>query len=71
MDSPVIQEINKRLNKEGSKVVLENLNETLFLSFYSNGHSERLIPIKYVDNKIMILYGFPKEPYEIECKIIE
>lgn len=71
LDSPVIQEINKRLNKEGSKVVLENLNETLFLSFYSNGHSERLIPIKYVDNKIMILYGFPKEPYEIECKIIE
>jgi hypothetical protein len=70
LDSPVIQEINKRLNKQGSKILLEKLNETLFLSFYTDIYFEKLIPIKYVDRQKMILYGFPKEPYEINCPII-
>ena len=71
LDSPVIQEINKRLNKEGSRILLEKLDDTLFLSFYSDIYHNKLIPIKYVDRKKMILYGFPKEPYEIVCPIIE
>jgi len=70
LDSPVMQEINKRLNKQGSKILLEKLNETLFLSFYTDIHIEKLIPIKYIDRQKMILYGFPKEPYEIYCPII-
>ena len=71
LDSPVIQEINKRLNKEGSRIVLEKLNETLFVSLYIDSSLDKLIPIKYVDRQKMILYGFPKEPYEINCPIIE
>ena len=71
LDSPVIQELNKRLNKEGSRIVLEKLNETLFLSLYTDNYLDKLIPIKYVDKQKMILYGFPKEPYEINCPIIE
>jgi len=71
LDSPIIQEINERLKREGSKIVLEKLNETLFLSLYNDNDSEKLIPIKYVDNKILILYGFPREPYEIQCQVIE
>lgn len=71
LDSPVIQEINKRLNKSGSRIVLEKLNETLFVSLYTDNYLDKLIPIKYVDKQKMILYGFPKEPYEINCPIIE
>lgn len=71
LDSPVIQEINKRLNKEGSRIVLEKLNETLFLSLYTDNYLDKLIPIKYVDKQKMILYGLPKEPYEINCPIIK
>lgn len=71
LDSPVIQEINKRLNKEGSRILLRKLNETLFLSLYTDNYLDKLIPIKYIDKQKMILYGFPKEPYEINCPIIE
>ncbi|WP_281637262.1 hypothetical protein [Flavobacterium marginilacus] len=71
LDSPIIQEINKRLNKEGSRIILGKLNETLFLSLYTDIYLDKLIPIKYVDREKMILYGFPKEPYEINCPIIE
>jgi len=71
LDSPTIQEINKRLKKEGTKIVLKKLNETLFLSLYDDNILDKLIPIKYyIDQNFIILYGFPKEPYEIECKII-
>lgn len=69
LDSPIIQEINLRMKNEGSKIVLEKLNETLFLSLYNDKYSDKMIPIKYVDKKKMILYGFPREPYEINCKI--
>lgn len=69
LDSPVIQEINKRLNKEGSRIVLGKLNETLFLSLYTDNYIDNLLPIKYVDRQKIILYGFYKEPYEINCLI--
>lgn len=71
LNSPVVQEINKRLNKEGSRIVLGKLNKTLFVSFYTDNYLDKLIPIKYVDKQKMILYGFPKEPYEINCTILE
>ncbi|WP_426092667.1 hypothetical protein [Flavobacterium sp. DSR3-2] len=71
LNSPVVQEINKRLNKEGSRIVLGKLNKTLFVSLYTDNYLDKLIPIKFVDKQKMILYGFPKEPYEINCTILE
>lgn len=71
LDPPYMQEINKRMNREGRKILLERLNDTLFVSLYENANLDKLIPIKYVDNQRIILYGFPKEPYEIDCQIKE
>jgi len=70
LDKPYMQEINKRLNKQGRRIVLEKLNETLFLSMYDDSHIQNMIPIKYMDNQKMVLYGFPEEPYEISCNVI-
>lgn len=71
LDSPFIREINERLNKKGNRILLEKLDETFFLSLYSDDYHDKLIPIKYVDKEKIILYGFPKEPYEIDCRIIK
>ncbi|WP_427872278.1 hypothetical protein [Flavobacterium sp. MMS24-S5] len=71
LDPPYMQEINKRMNRDGRKILLERLNETLFVSLYENAILDKLIPIKYVHNQRIILYGFPKEPYEIDCQITE
>lgn len=70
LDKPYMQEINKRLNKQGLRIILEKLNETLFLSIYDDIYIQNIIPIKYVDNQKMVLYGFPEEPYEISCNVI-
>lgn len=70
LDKPYMHEINKKLNKQGRRIVLENLNETLFLSIYDDIYIQNLLPIKYVDNTKMVLYGFPEEPYEITCNVI-
>ncbi|WP_298508939.1 hypothetical protein [uncultured Kordia sp.] len=65
LDSPVIKEINKRLNREGEKLLLENLQGTYFATRYENGERQTLIGIKEVTNEKAILFGFPKTPYEI------
>lgn len=70
LDKPYMQEINKKLNKQGRRIVLENLNEILFLSIYDDIYIQNLLPIKYVDNQKMILYGFPEAPYEINCNVV-
>ena len=69
LDPPYIQEINKRMNREGRKILIEKLNDTLFVSFYENANLDNLLPIKYVDSQKIILYGFHKEPCEIDCQI--
>lgn len=71
LDSPMIQELNKTINREETRIVLEKLNKTLFLSLYSDIYLTTQLPIKYVDRQKMILYGFPKEPYEVICPIIK
>lgn len=71
LDPPYIREINERLNKKGDIILLEKLDETLFLSLYSDDHITNLIPIKYVDKEKIVLYSFYKEPYEIDCRIIK
>ncbi|MCW1148262.1 hypothetical protein [Flavobacterium lacisediminis] len=69
LDSRVIQELNKSMNRIGSRILLERFNETLFLSFYDDIYVDFQIPIKYVDSEIMVLYGFPNEPYEVTCTV--
>lgn len=64
-DSPIIQEINKRMKRDGRKLILENLNGTYFRAIYDNGIRETLIPIREINSKKVTLYGFPRKPYEI------
>ena len=65
LDSQTIQEINKRMKREGRKLILENLNGTYFGAIYDNGTRETLIPIREISADKITLYGFPKKPYEI------
>ena len=68
LDSPTIQEVNKRLKREGRKFVLEQLQGTYFASIYDNGERELLIGIKEIDKEKAVLFGFPEEPYEVVAK---
>jgi len=68
LDSPVIQEINKRMKKSGRKLVLENLQGTYFASIFDNNEREKLIGIKEIDENKAILFGFPERPYEIKAE---
>ncbi len=65
LDSPIIQKINKRMKREGRKLILEKLYGTYFGTIYDNGTREILIPIREISNEKITLYGFPKKPYEI------
>lgn len=65
LDSPAIQEVNKRLKKEGQKLLLESLQGTYFASIYDNGERRTLIGIKKMDKEKAVLFGFPEKPYEI------
>lgn len=68
LDSQIIQELNKRMKKNGQKLVLENLQGTYFASIYDNGKRKTLIGIKEIDNNKAILFGFPEKPYEITAE---
>ncbi len=68
LDNPTINKINKRLNIEGRKLVLEKLQGTYFASMYENGESSTLIGIKEIDEEKAILFGFPETPYQITAK---
>ncbi len=65
LDSPIIQEINKKQKKEGRKLLLENLQGTYFASIYDNGERRTLIGIKEIDKEKAVLFGFPEKPYEV------
>ncbi|WP_299673499.1 hypothetical protein [uncultured Tenacibaculum sp.] len=68
LDSPVIQELNKRVKRNGRKLILENLQGTYFASIFENNERETLIGIKEIDEQKAILFGFPEEPYEIKAE---
>ena len=68
LDSPVIQELNKRMNRNGRKLILENLQGTYFASIFQNDEREKLIGIKEIDKEKAILFGFPEKPYEIKAE---
>ena len=42
LDSPVIQEINKRMKRSGRKLVLENLQGTYFASIFDNDETRKI-----------------------------
>ena len=68
LDSQVIQELNKRMKRNGRKLVLENLQGTYFASIFENDERETLIGIKEIDKEKAILFGFPEKPYEIRAE---
>ncbi|CAM1366726.1 conserved hypothetical protein [Tenacibaculum litoreum] len=68
LDSPVIQEMNKRMKRSGRKLILENLQGTYFASIFNNDKREKLIGIKEIDENKAILFGFPEKPYEIKAE---
>ena len=68
LDSPVIQELNKRMKRNGRKLMLENLQGTYFASIFENDQRETLIGIKEIDEQKAILFGFPEKPYEIKAE---
>lgn len=68
LDSPVIQELNKKMKRNGRKLILENLQGTYFASIFENDERETLIGIKEIDEKKAILFGFPEKPYEIKAE---
>ncbi len=68
LDSITMKKINRKLNREGQKLLLENLQGTFFASLYDNGERRTLIGIKEIDEEKAILFGFPKTPYEIIAK---
>jgi len=68
LDSQVIQELNKRMKKNGRKLVLENLQGTYFASIFENDERKTLIGIKEIDEEKAILYGFQEKPYEIRAE---
>ena len=68
LDSPAIQELNKKMKKNGQKLVLEKLQGTYFASIYDNDERKTLIGIKEIDSNKAILFGFPEKPYEITAK---
>ncbi len=68
LDSKSIKEVNKRLNRQGQKLVLENLQGTYFASIYENNIRRTLIGIKEINEDKAVLFGFPKKPYEVIAK---
>jgi len=67
LDKPYIQEMNKKINREGNKILLEKLDQTLLVSMIDNNKRRLILPIKDINDTRMILYGFPEKPYEVEA----
>jgi len=65
-------QIMKNMEKdELTKILLEKIDSTYFISIYESGKREIVLPIKEVSNDRMILYGTPRKPYEIVGEKIE
>ena len=57
--------LDEEFKLEGMKILLEKLDQTLFVSFFNNNKRGLVMPIKEIDEEKVILYGLPKEPFEI------
>lgn len=53
-------------NSRDFRIYLEKIDSTLFASIYESGKRQEIVPIKEITEDKMVLYGFPREPYEIE-----
>ena len=69
LESPQVMRIMEK--DELSKIRLEKIDSTYFISILQSGKRKTIFPIKEVSNDIMILYGTPRKPYEIVGKKIE
>lgn len=50
---------------EITRIQLEKIDATFFISIYEFGKRETVIPIKEVSRDQLVLYGMPEKPYEI------
>ena len=69
LESPQVMRIMEK--DELSKIRLEKIDSTYFISILQSGKRKTIFPIKEVSNDRMILYGTPRKPYEIVGKKIE
>mgnify|MGYP005830213497 CR=1 FL=1 len=69
LESPQVMKIMEK--DELSKIRLEKIDSTYFISILQSGKRKTIFPIKEVSNDRMILYGAPRKPYEIVGKKIE
>jgi hypothetical protein len=69
LESPQVLKIMEK--DELSKIRLEKIDSTYFISILQSGKRKTIFPIKEVSNDRMILYGTPRKPYEIGGKKIE
>ncbi|GGW81246.1 hypothetical protein [Salegentibacter mishustinae] len=69
LGSPQVMRIMEK--DELSKIRLEKIDSTYFISILQSGKRKTIFPIKEVSNDKMILYGMPRKPYEIVGKKIE
>tara|TARA_R110002049_G_scaffold15417_1_gene63026 strand:+ start:2941 stop:3618 length:678 start_codon:yes stop_codon:yes gene_type:complete len=60
-----IKNLKDEFRFEGMKILLEKLDQTLFVSFFNNNQRGLVMPIKEIDEDKIVLYGLPKEPFEI------
>lgn len=56
---------------ELTKIHLEKIDSTYFVSIFDSGERESVFPIKEVSKDEMIVYGTPRKPYEITGEKIE
>lgn len=65
-------QVMKMMEKdELTKIRLDKIDSTYFISIFQFGIRATIIPIKEVSNDKMILYGTAKKPYEIVGKKID
>lgn len=69
LGSPQVLKIMEK--DELSKIRLEKIDSTYFISILQSGKRKTIFPIKEVSNDRIILYGTPRKPYEIVGKKIE
>ena len=61
---------NERLNHQGFFMRLGKINFSYLLVFYANESIDKVIPIEEITSNEIKLYGFPNEPFEMTCPII-
>ncbi|MCH4824638.1 hypothetical protein ML462_15800 [Gramella lutea] len=69
LGSPQVMKIMEK--DELTKIRLEKIDSTYFISIYESGKRATIVPIKEVSNDRMILYGMPRKPYKIVGEKIE